>query len=259
MYLWLLTSKLTSLVCQYLLHEEIFNRYTQFAHFHVCYELSLRDNPKSIANRFNIRKYMSIEEDCFSFFFEFKHEIFHHLATDRIESTHRLIEKYHIRIVQDRLSQSDTLEHTFRIGIESLRSGIRESYFSENKVFSLSKMCRREVVECSIEIEEFITCEVLIEIGILWHETDLPTYILIVDTSPKQDDLSESRSHNPEDTLHRRSLPCTIGSEKSEYLALRKRERNIVKECRLSDFFREMFDRYERCIGVFFHNNIRKD
>lgn len=80
------------------------------------------------------------------------------------------------------------------------------------------------MIECSVKIEEFISCEILIEVGILGHKAYFLSYILIIDTPSEDGDISERRSHDPEDTLHRSGLPCTIGSEKSEYFSLCERK-----------------------------------
>ena len=100
---------------------------------------------------------MRIEEEGLSRSLQLEHEILHHLPSDRIESAHWFIEKYNLRIMQDRLSKSDTLEHSFRVGMELLRSRMYESDFLENFIFSLIEFCSFESIEGSIEVEEFIS------------------------------------------------------------------------------------------------------
>ncbi len=80
---------------------------------HIGDQLSLANDTKTIANSLNIREDMGIKKYSFLIFFEIDHEILDHLATDRIESAHRLIEEYDIWIMEYGLGESDTLEHSF--------------------------------------------------------------------------------------------------------------------------------------------------
>lgn len=73
--------------------------------------------------------------------------------------------------MQDRLSKSDTLEHPLGVGLESFPTSMSESDFFENLGLSLFEFFSCEMVEGSIEVEKLISCEVLVEIRILWHES----------------------------------------------------------------------------------------
>ena len=103
---------------------------------------------------------------------QLEHEILDHLASDWIESAHRLIEEYQFWIMEYRLCESDTLEHPLGVGIESLVSSSCESDFFEDFGFSLLQELTRHLVELPVEVKEFISREVLVEVGILWHESD---------------------------------------------------------------------------------------
>lgn len=174
---------------------------------------------------------MGIEKKCFLLFFELKHKIFHHFPTDRIESTHRLIEKYNLGVMENRLGETYTLEHTFRVRVKSLVASLEKSNFFENFIFSFGKLFSLKIIECRIKIEEFIPCKIFVKIGIFWHKSDLMTRIEIFDTSSLYFYLSTRRSHNSEDTLHRRCLSCSIGPKKSENLPFFEREAHVVKKC----------------------------
>jgi hypothetical protein len=219
------------------LHEEIFYTDFEFTHLHICDDLSFCYDGKSITYHFDIREDMSIEEEGFSGSFEFEEEILHHLPTYRIKSTHRLIEKYNFRIMEDRLGKSYTLEHPLRIRIKSLRSRMGESDFLEYLIFSLIELFSREIVECSIKFEEFISGEILIEIRILRHKSYLIAYIRIIDISAENLYFPTGWTHDTKDTLHRGRLTGTIGSEKSESFTPFDRERYIMEKMGFTHIF----------------------
>lgn len=114
---------------------------------------------------------MCVEEEGFALGFEFEHEILDHLATDRIESTHWLIEEYHFWIMENRLCESDALEHTLGVGIESFVTSSRETDFFEDFCLSPFEIFTVKIVEITIEFEEFVSGEILVEICVLRHES----------------------------------------------------------------------------------------
>ena len=121
-------------------------------------------------------------------------------------------------------------------------TSLEESDFFEDFIFSFREFFSLQIIERCIEVEEFITREVLIEICIFWHKSYFIANIRIIDISFEDLHLSARRSHDAEDTLHRRRLSCTIGSKKSENFPFLEREVDIMKQCCFSDFFGEMVD-----------------
>ena len=210
------------------LHEEIFERFRELIDAHIGNDLPKGYDREGITDGFNIGENVRIEEEGFPFSLEFYHEILHHFSTDRIESAHRLIEKYEFWIMQDCLSKTDALEHAFRVGMESIFSRMSESDSFQDGILSLLKFHPSEIIESPIELEELISREVLVEIGILWHESDTFTHGDFIDRFAQNFHFSLGHFHNSEDALHGSCLSCTIWSEKSEYFALLDREINIV-------------------------------
>lgn len=117
-----------------------------------------------------------------------------------------------------------------------------ESDFFENLGLSLFEFFSCEMVESGIEVEKLISCEILIEIGVLRHETYLIANIRIIDRTSENFHFACCRSHDTEDTLHRSGLSSAIGPEKSKHFPLREEEVNILEQCRLSDFFGKVMD-----------------
>ena len=68
-----------------------------------------------VADRLDVRNHVGREEDRPSFPRELKDQFPDFLPTDRIEAAHRFVEDEERRIVDDRLRDSDPLEHPLRI------------------------------------------------------------------------------------------------------------------------------------------------
>ncbi len=105
-----------------------------------------------------------------------------------------------------------------------------ESDLFENDIFSLLESFAMQSIECTIEVEEFISREVFVEVGIFWHESDHLPHGNIIDRTSEEFHVSEGRLHDTKDTFHGRRLPSTIWSEESEDFSLFDREREVIEE-----------------------------
>ena len=100
-FLDLLNLEVCTLVGNDFFHKKVFYRFLKIDNFHICDELALRYDGKSITDSFDIREDMRIEKESFSLSLEFQHEVFYHFPSYRVESAHRLIEKYDLWIMED--------------------------------------------------------------------------------------------------------------------------------------------------------------
>lgn len=123
----------------YMLHKKVLQRDRQIGNLLMCNDGSTTDDRKTITDRLHIREDMCIEKEGFSLRLELEHEILYELATHWIESTHRLIEEYELRIVEYCLCETNTLEHSLGVGIEFFRPSMLESYLGEYPIFTLSE------------------------------------------------------------------------------------------------------------------------
>src|SRR5262245_39851720 len=76
-------------------------------------ELSFFENRYPIAEHFNIRKYVRAHEHGLALVPQRRNQIAYFASTNRIETTHRLVKKNYLRIVNQRLGQSNSLQHAF--------------------------------------------------------------------------------------------------------------------------------------------------
>lgn len=93
-------------------HKKIFEWFFELFCLHIKNDFSSGDDSKTIAERFDIRENMCVEEYGFSFGFELENEILYHLATKWIKSTHWLIEKDNFWIMENCLCETNSLKHT---------------------------------------------------------------------------------------------------------------------------------------------------
>jgi hypothetical protein len=76
-------------------------------------ETPLHDNADPITDHLHIVQNVRAEKDRFPAIAQTQNQIADLLASDRIQSGHRLIEDNQFRIVDQRLRQADTLQHAF--------------------------------------------------------------------------------------------------------------------------------------------------
>ena len=228
-------------------HKIILKWHIELRYLHMSNQRSTNNNPKTITNRFNIRENMCVEENSFPRFLQSEHEILDEFATYRIKSTHRFIEEYEFSIMQYCLCESDTLQHAFGIGIEFFPACMCETYLFKNDIFSFFEIWFLHPIECSIEIQEFISREVLVEIGILWHKSDAFANSDILHGTAEYLDISSCWLDNPEDCLHGCGFSWTIWSKKTKYFSLFKGEWDVRENLSFPDFLREVWDGEKRC------------
>ena len=77
------------------------------------FHLSVTDDADAIAESFDIRQNMAREEDGFTFFFAFEDEVDDVSSPERIETRLRFVEDDEVRVSDERLGESDALEHSF--------------------------------------------------------------------------------------------------------------------------------------------------
>jgi hypothetical protein len=127
-----------------------------------------------------------------------------------------------------------------------------ESDLFEDDIFSFFEFFPCEIIECPIKIEKLFPCEILVEVGVLRHESYTFADIYIIDRTAKYLGYSLCRLHDTEDTLHGCRFSSAIWPEKSENLSFFDREIYISEEGCFSDFFREMLERDDRFHSLYF-------
>ena len=100
-----------------------------------------------------------------------------------------------------------------------------------------------ESIEGAIEVEKFISREILVEISIFWHESNTFANIEILNTTSEDFHVSFTGLHNTKNTLHRCGFSSTIRPKKTENLPFFDGEIDIIEECCFPNFFREMGNR----------------
>ena len=155
-----------------LVDEEVFKRGVDILDIVLRDDASFVDDGKTVADGFDVREDVRIEEDGRPRLFELKDEVFDHFPSERIESTHRLVEEDDFRVVQYSLCKPDPLEHSFRIFRKQLIPGSGESDLLEQRFDLRFDLILRIAVESRIESQEFLSGEVFVKIGVLRHESD---------------------------------------------------------------------------------------
>ena len=98
---------------------------------------------------------------------QLQNDVAHFAPADRIEAGHRLIEDHDFRIVQNGLSQPDTLKHAFRIFAQLKLFRRFESDFFEHARHALFPVRRRQSVNAREIIQQLGRGQVVVEVRLL--------------------------------------------------------------------------------------------
>src|SRR5688572_26028756 len=90
------------------------SRATQFVEISNLCESPAFENGDTIAQHLDVRENVRTHENCFALIPQCSDQVSHFAASNRIETTHWLIEKNYFGIVDQRLGQSYALQHSLR-------------------------------------------------------------------------------------------------------------------------------------------------
>lgn len=196
--------------------EKVFERLFQVSDLAVGDYGAFGDYGEPVTDAFDIGQYVRIEEDGLTLVLELDNEIFYHFSSKRIEPAHWFVQEYHFRIVDDRLRESDALEHSFRIFRQSGVARVSQSDFFEQFVNPLLENVLSDIEEFSVESEKFPARQVFVQVRVFRHETDAASCFLVEFGAPEYGYAAGGGLDKGEDALHRGSLSCPVRSEKTK-------------------------------------------
>src|SRR5688572_26020638 len=93
-------------------------------------------------------------------------------SADRIEAGHRLVQQYNLGLVQNRLRDTDALQHAFRELSQRPVAKLREAGLLQYGVPTTAAVGRSQREKRAEVIEQLLRREVIVEIGILGQIAD---------------------------------------------------------------------------------------
>src|ERR1700722_1805052 len=118
----------------------------------------------TIAERFGVRQNVSREENGLAFVFEFFHEVTHFAAPHRVEARHRLVEKYKLGIVQNGLSDSNSLQHAFGKLAQLQALHVAQSNLMEHLFDALSTLLSRNAGKLPKIFKQLMSRQIVVKI-----------------------------------------------------------------------------------------------
>lgn len=114
---------------------------------------------KSLTDLGDIAENVSVEKNGRTFFLQRADQVFYEYTSERIEATHRLIEKDDLRLMEDGLSEGEALKHSFRVFPHTSIDGAEEIHLLQRGLDSLSNIRFFHTTQLPTERQKLSRCE----------------------------------------------------------------------------------------------------
>ena len=149
-------------------------------------------------------------------------------GADGVDAGGGLVEDDEFRIVHDRLSEADALQHPFGVGADRSVSRLGHRRQAERVFDGRSHVGGRHAAELSAIADEFAAGQELMEIGRLREEAGAATRFRRGRGAAQDAHLAGGGGHQPEDDLQGGALAATVRPEQAVDLATRNLQGEIV-------------------------------
>ena len=175
-------------------------------------------------------------------------DVAHHAAADRIEPGRRLVEEDEVGLVDDRLREAESLEHSLGESAQATVAMRREPDEIDHLGDAVAALRRRDAAEPAVKIHELGRREPIVESKILGKESDPPPDGDVARRRAEDERAAASRFDEAEQHLDRRALAGAVRSEKAEDLAASDGEREAANRHARSEHLAEIL-RLDRVLG----------
>ena len=158
-------------------------------------DLAFLDKDYSVASDFNFAEDVGIQKDGSSAVTLSTNHIADKPPTHGIEPRGGLVEKDQLRLVNQRLSQSDALEHAFREIAQALFPMRSQPHQIEKSRNTFAEPRRSHSAEPSVESQEFGCCQPGVETKILRQKADFPADLHMVRGHSENECLTAAGLH----------------------------------------------------------------
>ncbi len=126
---------------------------------------AFHDDPNSITDHLHVMQNVRAEKDGLPAIAQAQNQIAHLLASDRVQTGHRLIEDDQFRVVNQRLCQADTLQHPFGELAQLPGTRFRQSDEPQEVCDPLVDGGAIQSCQLAIKPKKLLGGEIVIEIG----------------------------------------------------------------------------------------------
>src|SRR5689334_404094 len=181
---------------------------------------ALLQNRDSIAEHLDVGKNVRTHEDCLALIAQLRNQVSHFTTTNRIEAAHRLIEKHDLRIVDQRLGQPDSLQHSLRKLSQLRVPTLLIQLHSRQQIRGpLSARLGWITEDLRAVVEKLARSQIVVKIRILRQVTDALMHADLADVVTEDARAAVSRKDQTHEQLERRGFTRSVGAEKPEDLS----------------------------------------
>lgn len=137
------------------------------------------------------------------------------------------IEENQFRVVDQGLSQPDTLQHALGEILETLVAMRGEPYEVDEGGNAVAQTAGRHSRQAPVQFEEFGGSKPFVEAEIFREETDFAAHRHVVRGSAEDIGLAAGRLHQAQQNLNGGAFPGTVWSQETKYFAAPHVERQI--------------------------------
>src|SRR5450759_1010404 len=155
-------------------------------------------------------------------------DVANHAAPHRVEPRCRLVEEDNLRLVNQRLSQAESLQHALGKAAQATVSVLRDANELEHLRNPSTQSAGGHAAQSSVQMEELRGGEPVVKPKVLWQKANLPARINVARGRAEHLGVAARWSYQAEEHLDRRALARAVGPEKAEDLTAIHRQRQTV-------------------------------
>jgi len=183
------------------------------------YESTAREDGDATAQGFGVGQHVRTEEHRAAAIAQAQDERAHVAAAERIEPRHRLVEKEHLGIVQQRLREADALEHPLRELAQRQPALGGDADAVERGRDAAPPIGGVHPEQPAVVVEQLLGGQVIVEVGIFRQVADAAADGDVADGASEDLCFAAGGKHQLHQQLQRRRLAGAVGTEKAEDLA----------------------------------------
>src|SRR6266436_1339049 len=172
----------------------------------------------------------------------------HLIAALRIEAERRLVEKQHLRGVQQPAGDLEPPLHPARERLHEIPAPLPQLEHREQGLRPFPPDLARHVIQDAVDVHVFPRRQVAVETGVLKHDTEPPPHVRLMlrGIEPVELQRSARRVEQGREHLDRGGLPGAVGTEKREDLAGFDVEGDVVDRRDFSERLDDVLDTNDR-------------
>ncbi len=179
---------------------------------------ALDEHCKLVAHVFEFRKDVTVDENGLSLITQAEQQVANLASANGIDAVGRLVEQQQFWIMQERLSQTDTLLHALGEGSHFVRSPSRHTYEVEHLADSLHALTSPHARQAPVVVQRLNCSEIGGEAMVFGQIADAMKRGLVADGTSQHSAFDGRRPDDRHQDFDQGRLPRTVGTQQAEDL-----------------------------------------